>query len=208
AVRRSLRALFSPRGCPDPYPHYAVLREHAPVARLPDGTVVVSRHADCDRMLRDPVFRVEDDEWIGRTWPEGREHHTVYSLMGEMVNQNSPHHERLRRLVSRAFTPRRVEGLRPAVTALVEQLLTGLAERAAPDRPVDFMAHFALPLPIAVIGELLGVPEEDRPWFAPRVQAVTSAIEQNLTGDALDRADEATSELWDRLGQLTELRRA
>src|SRR5690606_8728683 len=67
AVRRSLRALFSPRGCPDPYPHYAVLREHAPVARLPDGTVVVSRHADCDRMLRDPVFRVEDDEWIGRT---------------------------------------------------------------------------------------------------------------------------------------------
>lgn len=202
AVRRALRALFSPLGCPDPYPHYAVLREHGPVSRLPDGTVVVSRHADCDRVLRDPLFRVEDDAYLARTWPEGRDHLSVFSLMGEMVNQNSPHHERLRRLVGRAFTPRRVAGLRPAVEKLVDGLLDGLAERAAGGAPVDLMEHFALPLPITVIGELLGIPEEDRAWFAPRVQAVTSAIEQNLAGEALERADEATAELWDRLGAL------
>ncbi len=206
-VRRALRALFSPLGCPDPYPLYAVLRARAPVARLPDGTVVVSRYADCDRVLRDPLFRVEDDEWIARTWPEGPEHLAVHSLMGEMVNQNSPHHERLRRLVSRAFTPRRVAGLRPAVERLTDQLLDRLADRAAAG-PVDLMEHLALPLPITVIGELLGIPEEDRAWFGPRVRDITAAIEQNLLGPGLERADAATAELWDRLGALVAERRA
>ncbi|GGQ20598.1 MULTISPECIES: cytochrome P450 [Streptomyces] len=206
-VRRALRALFSPLGCPDPYPLYAVLRERAPVARLPDGTVVVTRHADCDRVLRDPLFRVEDDEWIARTWPEGPEHLAVHSLMGEMVNQNSPHHERLRRLVSRAFTPRRVEELRPAVQRLTDALLDDLAEHASTG-PVDLMERLALPLPITVIGELLGIPEEDRAWFGPRVRDITSAIEHNLLGPDLERADAATAELWDRLGALVAERQA
>ncbi|MET9570344.1 cytochrome P450 [Streptomyces virginiae] len=206
-VRRALRALFSPLGCPDPYPLYAVLRERAPVARLPDGTVVVTRYADCDRVLRDPLFRVEDDEWIARTWPEGPEHLAVHSLMGEMVNQNSPHHERLRRLVSRAFTPRRVEGLRPAVERLTDALLEDLAGHASTG-PVDLMERLALPLPITVIGELLGIPEEDRAWFGPRVRDITSAIEHNLLGPDLERADAATAELWDRLGALVAERQA
>jgi cytochrome P450 len=169
--------------------------------------VLLSRFAECDQLLRNPLFRVEDDEWMTQTWPESREHPAIHSLMAEMVNQNPPHHERLRRLVGRAFTPRRVAELRPAVATLVDGLLDELAQRAAGGEPVDVMAGFALPLPITVIGELLGIPEADRAWFGPRVAAVTTAIEQDLAGPALLAADRATEELWERLEELVELRR-
>ncbi|MER7402472.1 cytochrome P450 [Streptomyces sp. NPDC000070] len=205
-VRKAVRALFDPRGCADPHPHYAVLRDHGPVWRLPDGTVLLSRFAECDHLLRAPLFRVEDEAWMAENFPETVEHMTVHSLMAEMVNQNPPHHERLRRLVGRAFTPRRVAELRPAVAELVEGLLDRLAKKAAGGEPVDFMAEFALPLPITVIGELLGIPAEDRAWFGPRVATVTAAIEQDLTGPALTAADRATEELWERLGELVRLR--
>ncbi|WP_031064201.1 cytochrome P450 [Streptomyces sp. NRRL WC-3742] len=207
AVRRAVRSLFDPRGCPDPYPHYAVLRTHAPALRLPDGRILLSRHAECDRVLRNPAFRVEDEQWMDANLPGAGEHPAVHSLMAEMVNCNPPHHERLRRLVGTAFSPRRIAELRPAVTALVDSLLDRLAAGAGAGAAVDFMSGFALPLPITVIGELLGLPEADRAWFAPRVEAVTRAIEQDLTGEALKTADRAVEELWERLGDLVEQRR-
>jgi cytochrome P450 len=205
-VRRAVRALFDPRGCDDPYPHYATLRDHGPVWRMPDGTILLSRYAECDHLLRSPLFRMEDEAWMAERWPESLEHPAVHSLMAEMVNQNAPNHERLRRLVGRAFTPRRVAELRPAVAALIDGLLDDMAERAADGDPVDVMAHFALPLPITVIGELLGIPEEDRAWFAPRISAVTASIEQPDSRPALLAADTATEELWERLEELVRLR--
>ncbi|MDJ1136557.1 cytochrome P450 [Streptomyces iconiensis] len=206
-LRRAVLTLFDPRGCPDPYPLYALLRDEAPVYRTPEGTVIVSRFTECDRVLRDSTFRVEDEDFVARTLPERKDNITVVSLMGEMVNKNSPHHERLRRLVSKAFTPRRVAGLRPAVERLVDQLLDGMQAEAA-EGPVDLMSRFALPLPVTVIGELLGIPENERAWFGPRVETVTAAIERDLSEPYLAASDTAMRELWDRLGKLAADRRA
>lgn len=207
-VAGALRALFGRHSCDDPYPHYAVLREHAPVHPLGRGAVVVGRYADCDRVLRDPVFRVEDAEWMQHDWPQWREHHSAVSLMAEMVNRNPPDHERLRRSVSAGFTPRRITALEPAVRHLVDGLLARLEETAGRGGPVDFMAGFALPLPVTVIGELLGVPEQDRSWLGPQVEALTAAIEVNLTGAELAAADTATTALWAYLRDLIGQRRA
>ena len=80
-----------------------------------------------------------------------------------MLLSDPPDHTRLRRLVSRSFTPRQVERLRPAIHALVDGLLDTLAERG----DVDFMAEFALPLPMDVIGELVGVPPPNAPACSP-----------------------------------------
>ena len=80
-----------------------------------------------------------------------------------MLMADPPDHTRLRRLVSRSFTPRQVERLRPAVHELVDELLDDLAGRGE----IDFMAEFALPFPMAVIGELVGVPPSDRAAFQP-----------------------------------------
>ena len=85
-----------------------------------------------------------------------------------MLMADPPDHTRLRRLVSRSFTQRQVERLRPAVHDLVAELIDTLAE----DGDVDFMSAFALPLPMAVIGELVGVPGGDRAGLQPQVRGL------------------------------------
>ena len=80
-----------------------------------------------------------------------------------MLMADPPDHTRLRRLVSRSFTPRQVDRLRPAIHQLVDELLDTMAARGE----VDFMAEFALPLPMDVIGELVGVPSSERAALHP-----------------------------------------
>ncbi|WP_018218334.1 cytochrome P450 [Salinispora vitiensis] len=204
-VGRAVQALFGPAGCAEPYPHYEALRRAAPVCPLPDNIVLVSRYAEAERVIRDPRFLMEDAAWIGQSHPGWTEHPSFRSLMLEMVNHNPPDHARLRRLVSRAFTPRRVAELRPAVEQLIDDLLDQMAAREG--GTADFMADFALPLPVTVIGELLGIPPADRIWFAPRVEAFTDAIEESMRGPSLAEADQAVKELWARLGELADERR-
>ena len=104
-----------------------------------------------------------------------------------MLMSDPPDHTRLRRLVSRSFTPRQVERLRPAVHALVAELLDTMADTG----DVDFMAEFALPLPMAVIGELVGVPGADRAALQPDVRAAAKGIEPMLSREETDAAIEA-----------------
>jgi cytochrome P450 len=108
-----------------------------------------------------------------------------------MLMADPPDHTRLRRLVSRSFTPRQVERLRPAVHELAESLLEDLSERG----DVEFMSEFALPLPMAVIGELVGVPAEDRAGLQPKVRAAARGIEPVLSDEEVDAAIDAVGEL-------------
>ena len=98
-------------------------------------------------------------------FPDWAEHPALRQLFTSMLALNPPDHTRLRRLVSGAFTARRVQALRPAIERMVDELLDGL-RRAE----VDFVERFAFPLPVNVIGELLGVPAEDRAQFQPLVR--------------------------------------
>ncbi|MGY1707532.1 cytochrome P450 [Geodermatophilus sp. SYSU D00697] len=144
----------------DPFPALAALRESGPVRRVDERlglpVWVVARYDDVLAALSDP--RLSNDP----------HHATALTdlldgdfLSRSMIGTDPPEHTRLRRLVSKAFTARRVEGLRPRVQQITDTLL----DRITPQGSAELIGAFALPLPITVIGELLGVPEADRERF-------------------------------------------
>src|ERR1700681_1232236 len=181
-----LVALFAtPEGRADPYPHYARIREHGPVFRSGMGTWIVARYADCQQVLRSPRFGKASDDDVARMrnarWEipteEAADFHEFFERRQSMLTLNPPDHTRLRGLVAPAFTPNTVEALRPHVIALCDGLLDKLAELASGGQSVDVMRELAFPLPVAVIGELLGVPVEDRAQFQGLVRAATVILE-------------------------------
>src|SRR5580658_296712 len=157
-----LQVLATPEGQADPYPYYAQMRAESRVSRTAFGPYVVNGYEECLGVLRDPRLGrgigIEDASTGIFSDAGTRRGEFLDASQHNMLLSDPPDHTRLRRLVSRSFTPRQVERLRPAVHQLVDDLLHALAERG----DVDFMAEFALPLPMAVIGELVGVPDAER----------------------------------------------
>ncbi|MFF7188269.1 cytochrome P450 [Streptomyces sp. NPDC008222] len=144
----------------DPYPVYARLRESAPVCPLspPHGvdTYLITRYDDAKTALTDP--RISKDMYAAID-----AYHTIFgdssvALDDNMLFSDPPKHTRLRRIVNSAFTPRRIESLRPRIQEITDELL----DRCSTDAPVDLLTSFAFPLPLIVICELIGIPEEER----------------------------------------------
>ncbi|MFJ9581686.1 cytochrome P450 [Streptomyces sp. NPDC101191] len=160
--------LFTWEFATDPYPAYAWLREHAPVhrAKLPSGVEawLVTRYADArqaladQRLSKNPAHHDEPAHAKGKTGIPGER---KAELMTHLLNIDPPDHTRLRRLVSKAFTPRRVAEFAPRVQELTDRLIDGFAERGE----ADLIHEFAFPLPIYAICDLLGVPGEDQDDF-------------------------------------------
>ena len=158
--------LFSREFIDDPYPAYAWLREHAPVhkTRLPNGVeaYLVTRFSDAKAVLADPrLSKNAATSYPG--WQPGRtgipgEHRS--GIAAHLLNLDPPDHTRLRRLVAKAFTPRRVADFEPRVVEIADQLLDAFGPE-----PVDLVRAYAFPLPVIVICEMLGVPPEDLPIF-------------------------------------------
>ncbi|MFJ5777054.1 cytochrome P450 [Streptomyces sp. NPDC093094] len=155
----------------DPHPAYARLREAGPVHRVtgPDGLPVwiVTRYADVRRLLADPRLSLDKahrlpGHYRGFTLPP--------ALDANLLNMDPPDHTRIRGLVSRAFTPGRVERMRPGIQALADRLLERMAERGR----ADLVAEYAAPLPITVICDLLGVPDESRRDFREWTDALVA----------------------------------
>ena len=145
----------------DPYPAYTAMRDEAPVrkVRMPDGEVwMISRYADVRAALADQ--RLSKD-WR-YTLPEEERAAAPDQFMPMMILMDPPGHTRLRKLVSRTFTLRRMEALRPRVEEIANRLLDALPESGR----VDIIAEYAFLLPVFVICELLGVPADDRDDFA------------------------------------------
>jgi vitamin D3 1,25-hydroxylase len=145
----------------DPYPAYTTLLEEQPVLELerPDGKVwMISRYADVRAALADN--RLSKD-WRYTLPPEQRAD-AQGAIIPMMLLMDPPGHTRLRKLVSRSFTLRRMEELRPRIERLADELLDALPETGE----VDLMSRYAFLLPVLVICELLGVPAEDRDDFA------------------------------------------
>jgi cytochrome P450 len=199
---RWLEELTRPEGREDPYPRYEALRRTAPVALAEDGAVVLTRYADCQAVLQDPRFgRADADEMLNAVGlANWRDLPAIWTLNTSMLSINPPDHTRLRRLVSKAFTARRVEQLRASVADLVDRLAAGLEGGG------DFVELFAFPLPVAVIGELLGVPEADRAAFQPLVRDWTMILDV-FTPEVLGRANVAAAEMRSYLGDLADERR-
>ncbi|MFJ3496788.1 cytochrome P450 [Streptomyces sp. NPDC086091] len=161
-------ALFTWEFATDPYPAYAWLREHAPVhrTRLPSGVEawLVTRYADAKHALAEPRLSKNPAHHDGPAHARGRTGipgERKAELMTHLLNIDPPDHTRLRRLVSKAFTPRRVAEFTPRV----QELTDGLIDRFAADGEADLIHDFAFPLPIYAICDLLGVPREDQDDF-------------------------------------------
>jgi cytochrome P450 len=150
----------------NPYPTYAWLREHAPVSigRMPTfGTVrLVARYDDVLNGLKHPALSSDLSKRGGRTGLPGRwTPRILQTLQNSMVTTDDPDHRRLRDLVHVAFTPRTTERM----TQRIEETSQRLLDRASEAGRMDLVADFALPLPLTVISEMLGVPEEQRLKF-------------------------------------------
>lgn len=150
----------------DPFPYYAALRKESPVARARIGRMegwLVTRYDDVLAGFRDPRLAKdirsvkEAAARSRRPWMPG----FMRALERNMLDQDDPNHARLRALVHRAFTPARIEGLRGRIAAITAELLAA----ARPQGQIELVSQFALPLPLTVIGELLGVQAEDRHRF-------------------------------------------
>jgi cytochrome P450 len=143
----------------DPFTAYAALRATAPVHRVtgPDGTPawLVTRYEDVRSGLADPRLSLDKDNALPGGYHGFR---LPPALDANLLNMDPPDHTRLRRLVARAFTPRRIERLREPIARAAHALVDGFG----PTGRVDLVAGYAGPLPITVIGDLLGVPEGDR----------------------------------------------
>jgi cytochrome P450 len=158
----------------DPHALNAQLRAEGPVHEvvLPFGTRVwlVTRYDEARAVLSDPALSKagrRQAEFLGRPGEQPRDS----SLQEHLINSDPPQHTRLRRLVNKAFTVRRIEALRPRIQELTDELLDSLDGSSG---PVDLLSSFALPLPMTVICELLGVPLADRDNFRAWSEAILS----------------------------------
>lgn len=184
----------------DPYPSYEELRRSGRLHRYERGRMwLVPRHADVDAALRDRrlgrVFHPRQPRHVYGPWNLVNEH--------SMLELEPPDHTRLRGLVAREFTPRRVEALRERVGELVDGLLDPIAERGGG----ELVAELAEPLPVAVIAELLGFPAPDRHLLRPWSNDIVSLYELEPEADAPERAVRAAREFGDYLRDLVGRRR-
>jgi cytochrome P450 len=193
--------LATPEAQADPYPVYARMHELGDAMTMPDGTVVVTGYQACSAVLRDNRLRKSPGEVLTAAgYPDWLERPSLRMLFGSMLMLNPPAHARLRGLVSRSFTAHRVAQLRDSVQRIADELLDQLPGT------VEFVDQVAFPFPVAVIGELLGIPAEDRSMFQPWVRDWTSVLEI-LNPLAVDTADAAAVQIDAYLRTLARKRR-
>jgi cytochrome P450 len=197
-------AILASRGA-DPYELYAQLHEVGDAAAYDDGIIAFS-HAAVSEVLRDPAYRVVDANRLDEIWPPWREHPSLLSY--SLISTNSPEHERMRALVAGTFTPRRVAQLQPAVEQIADRLIAAMASQGADGTPVDFMAEFAYQLPVTVICELLGVPDQDRAAFRPIARDLARGIDVTEDPALIEAADAAALWLREYFGNLVAQRTA
>lgn len=193
----------------DPFPAYDRAREASAVAKLVIPGFgpfwAVTRYAEARAMLGDPRFEVTSGSFLR---PPGVPDHCLQYLE-TMAEKDGPEHRRLRKLVAPAFTPKRAAQLRPRLAAITERLLDELPGHAE-DGVVDLVPHFARPLPIDVICELVGIPQADRarwrgygaavaggmgPDFAAAIPAIIEGAKEAVARSRAEPGDDLLGDL-------------
>jgi cytochrome P450 len=177
----------------DPYPLYRALSEHDPIHRMPDGSYFLTRYDDCVAVYRDPETWSSDKKIDFRpNFGESLlyEHHTT-----SLVFNDPPYHTRVRRLLAPAFTPRALRALQPRVEALVDRLLDEMGNRGR----FDLIEDFASAIPVQLIGDMLGVPQQERGPLRGWSLAILGALEPVLSPEQFERGNRAVAEFKDYL---------
>lgn len=191
----------------DPYPAYARMRETGGIYRAPFGMFIASRYDDVVALLRDPRLSANRSHaapfrlirWLNRDAPD-----FLNLIDRNLLNLDAPDHTRIRALVNKAFTPRRVAALRPRAESIVEALLDDVEKRG----DFELVRDLAHPLPVIVIAELLGVPAEDRDEFRRWSSGVIQIIDPLSAERGMERAREAATALAGYFRGMLALRRA
>ena len=188
----------------DPYPWYRALREQSPVHLHPDVGYVVSRYADVEALLRDDRFSVSTPS----PWRELLAEHASPALraLGEstLLFIDAPDHTRVRALVAKAFTPRRIALLTPHIERTIDGILENLESRTE----FDLVTEIADPLPILTITHLLGVPHADWSQLHAWTNAIAAFNELPIDFDALPAANVAATEFTAYCNILIDQRRS
>jgi cytochrome P450 len=184
----------------DPHPALRRLRETDPVNETPIGVWRLTRHADCDRLLHTVPSGMRTTD--GKL--PGLDDEATLGPRNFMLQQDPPNHTRLRKLVSYAFTPRAINGLRGGIERVVSACLDRVADRGT----MDVVADLALPVPSTVICEMMGVPVADREKFTVWTAEATHGLARLLAPpEVLDRAQTAAMSLAAYFMELIEDRR-
>ena len=153
---------LAPEFIRNPYPHYERMRTTDPVHLTPLGMYVASRHAEVSLVMRDKRFGKDYVErTVRRYGPKIMDEPVFRSMSHWMLQQDPPDHTRLRGLVVKAFTARRVEDMRPRIQQVVDETL----DRIIPQGQMDLIEDFAFRLPVTIICDMLGIPEDHREAF-------------------------------------------
>ena len=177
----------------NPYPVFHALRRHAPVHKMASGAWFLTRHEDLDAAYHDPVLYSSDKtvdfrKTMGET--SLYEHHTT-----SLVFNDPPRHTRVRKRLAPAFTPRALRALEGRVEEVVAESLNDVTGRGA----FDLLHDFAMKLPIELIGDMLGVPREDRGKLSPWAVAILGGLEADLTPEQRDKYSQAVDDFKDYL---------
>lgn len=185
----------------DPYPTYRALRAHDPVHLMPDGSYFLTRYDDLVEVYRD-----------ARTWSSDKridfkpnfgdsllyEHHTT-----SLVFNDPPIHTRVRKLLGPTFSPRALKALQPRIEALVDHLLDAVAACGT----IDVIDDFATAIPVRLIGDLLGIPDDERGPLRDWSLAILGALEPVLTNEQFERGNRAVADFKAYLNDIISRRR-
>ena len=200
---------FAPGMLADPYAMYRALREHDPIHRSEMmESWVLTRYDDIDAVLMDNRFssdRTRAETSFSQMMREQQEQYGPMSNAQTMLTSDPPDHTRLRKLVSKAFTPRAVENLRPRIQEIVDFVLAEVGERGK----FEIIHDLAYPLPVIVIAEMLGVPPEDRHRFKEWSDTVVATLGGPFTPpEVMEAGRKAIDELAEYFSQIIAERRA
>lgn len=185
----------------DPFPAYRWLRENHPVYQCPDGSWFLSRHADVVQVYRDAAsFSSDKQKEFSEKFGDSAlfRHHT-----SSLVFNDPPLHTAVRKRIAASLKPNAVQNMQSAIEALVDSLLDQIATKES----FDGIADFAALIPVEVIGNLLGIPREDRDPLRDWSLAILGALEASISDRVFERGNQAVEGFSAYLKQLIESRR-
>ena len=185
----------------NPYPAHNALRDHNPVARMPDGSFFLTRYADCIAVYKDArLFSSDKKAEFGPKFGDGLlyQHHTT-----SLIFNDPPLHTRVRKIMAGALSARAVADMEAPMVALVDRLLDAIEAKGE----ADLIADLAAPVPIEVIGNLLAIPHEERSPLRDWSLAILGALEPAPRADTLHAGETAVAEFLDYLRILVADRR-
>ena len=185
----------------NPYPYYQALREQEPVKRLADGSYLLSRYADVQYVYKNPaLFSSDKKREFGAKYGDSPlfEHHTT-----SLVFNDPPLHSRVRRLIAGAMHHRVLAEMEPGLIQCVDQLLDEMAGR----EQVDLIEDFAMRIPIEIIGNMLGIPHDERGPLRNWSLAILGALEPVISEQVFQHGNQSVTDFLAYLETLIERRR-